>query len=170
LIILTIFQEVAMKRIIVSALTALSILCLSIPVTAKAATPEIANTTSYTEYYDDGSYSVITITEYEQSAISSVTSTKPGSKSYTHYVSGEAVWSYTINASFSYNGSSSSCTSVSDSYSISNSSWHIDSHSCSRSGNTAYGSVTMKKKVLGITTDTVSRSLSLSCSASGTLS
>ncbi len=139
--------------------------CCSMPVYAKE-----NETTSDTiiEYFDDGSYAIITITEYENI---SKASSKTASKTYTHKSSNdETLWTYTITGTFSYTGSSSTCTSVTDSYTISNDYWHMDSHSCSRSGNSAYGTVTMKRKFLGITTDTISRNLTLSCSATGVLS
>lgn len=155
-----------MKKYFISFFAAMSIICSCNSFSTKAATPDV-KTTSYTEYYDDGSYTVITITEY---ILASTTSVKQGSKTYNHVSSGNTVWSYTINGTFSYDGSSSSCTSVSDSYTINNNSWHLNSHYCWKSGNTAYGSVTMDYKILGITTNSVTRDISLSCSANGTLS
>lgn len=144
----------------------MSIICSCNSFPTKAASPDV-KTPSYTEYYDDGSYTVITITEY---ILASTPSLKQGSKTYNHASSGNTVWSYTINGTFSYDGSSSSCTSISDSYTINNNSWHLNSHYCWKIGNTAYGSVTMDYKVLGITTNSVTRDISLSCSANGTLS
>lgn len=120
------------------------------------------------EYFEDGSYAVITIIEELDNSRATV---KSGSKVYTYSGSnGETLWTYKITGTFSYTGSSSTCTAVSDSYTISNDNWHMSSHSCSKSGNTAYGTVTMKYKVLGITANTITRNISLSCSATGTLS
>ena len=118
------------------------------------------------EYFEDGSYLVTTITESVSRA-----STKSGSKTTTyHNSSNETQWTYKITGTFSYTGSSATCTAVSDSYTIVNDNWHMSSHSCSKSGNTASGTVTMKYKVLGITFDTVSDSLTLTCSSTGVLS
>ncbi len=98
-------------------------------------------------------------------------SVKTGSRTISHKDSdGTTLWTYKITGTFSYTGSTSTCTAVSDSYTISNDNWHMSSHSCSKSGNTANGTVTMKYKVLGITANTITRNISLSCSASGTLS
>ena len=144
---------------------AVLISCFSMPV--YAAEEKIVSSV-VTEYYDDGTYAVITITE---EAGNSRATTKKASKNYTYKNSdGDILWTYKITGTFSYTGSSSTCTAVSDSYTISNSSWHMDSHSTSRSGNTAYGTVTMKYKVLGVTFNTVSKDLSLTCSATGVLS
>lgn len=121
------------------------------------------------EYLEDGSYFEITINEDFNA---SRAYTKSGGKSVVYKNSnGDVQWTYTINATFSYNpGVSSTCTGVSDSYSISNDNWHIDSHSCWKSGNTAYGTVTMKYKFLGVTTQTVTKDISLSCDSNGNLS
>lgn len=157
-----------MKKLMISSLLTLFLL-VPYPTTVSHAENSTAVTSStITEFYDDNSYSIITITEYINN---SILSSKTGSKTITHFNSSdEQVWTYTITGNYTYNGSSSSCTSVSDSYSISNNNWHINSHSCWKSGNTAYGSVTMDYKLLGITINSVSKSLNLSCSPSGVLS
>ena len=79
------------------------------------------------------------------------------------------LWSYTLYGTFSYDGSSASCTDTDDDPVVYDTAWSVYSHSCYGSGNTAYGNVTMKKKIFGITTDTVTKNLTLSCSPTGTL-
>lgn len=155
------------KNILVSIILSLAVIvsCFSMPVYA-AEEKTVSSTT--TEYFDDGSYLVTTITE---EANNSRATTKTASKTATYKNSdGDILWTYKVTGTFSYTGSSSTCTAVSDSYTISNDNWHMDSHSTSRSGNTAYGTVTMKRKFLGITTSTVSKDLTLTCSATGVLS
>lgn len=155
------------KNIFVSLILTLAVMisCFSMPV--HAAEEEIV-TSTVVEYFDDGSYAVITITEVVNN---SRANTKTGSKTYTHTsANGETQWTYKLTGTFSYTGSSSTCTAVSDSYTISNDNWHMSSHSCSKSGNKASGTVTMKYKFLGITTDTVTKNLTLTCSATGVLS
>lgn len=83
--------------------------------------------------------------------------------------SGSVLWSFKITASFTYNGTTSSCTSASYSYTDS-SAWSLSNMSISRSGNTATGKVTAREKFLGITIYTAERTLTLKCSASGTVS
>ncbi|MBO5343433.1 MAG: hypothetical protein J6A57_03195 [Ruminococcus sp.] len=139
--------------------------CFALPASA---VNEEKTISSSVEYFDDGSCLVTTITE---EITNSRASTKTGNKTTTYRdADGNALWAYKITGTFSYTGSSSSCTAVSDSYAIYNDDWHMSSHSCSKSGNTAYGTVTMKRKFLGVTTDTITKNVSLSCSASGTLS
>lgn len=155
------------KNILISVILSLAVLvsCFSMPVYAAE---EKTITSVVTEYYDDGTYAVITITE---EAGNSRATTKKASKNYTYKDSdGTVLWTYKITGTFSYTGTSSTCTAVSDSYTISSDYWHMDSHSTSRSGNTAYGTVTMKCKFLNITTKTVTHDMQLSCSATGVLS
>ncbi len=155
------------KNIFISFILTVAVMisCFSMPV--HAAEEEIV-TSTVIEYFDDGSYLVTTITEEVNN---SRATTKTGSKTATHKNSdGETLWTYKVTGTFSYTGSSSTCTAVSDSYTISNDNWHMSSHSCSKSGNKASGTVTMKYKVLGITTKTVSKDVSLTCSATGVLS
>ena len=119
------------------------------------------------EKYDNGDYAVITITINENDNRGTVS----GSKTYTYKNSSNvAVWDYTINGTFTYNGTSSSCTSVSDEYSIHTSHWYNDGHSCWRSGNTAHGNVTMKYILFDVVINTITKNLTLSCSPSGDLS
>ena len=90
-----------------------------------------------------------------------------GSKPYTCYDSaGTALWKVTLYGTFTYTGSSATCTASSISTTIYDSSWSTGSRSASKSGNKATGSATMKKS----TVKSVPVSLSLSCSASGSLS
>lgn len=90
-----------------------------------------------------------------------------GSKPYTCYDSaGTALWKVTLYGTFTYTGSSATCTASSISTTIYDSSWSTGSKSASKSGNKATGSATMKQS----TVKSVPVSLSLSCSASGSLS
>ena len=90
-----------------------------------------------------------------------------GSKPYACYDSaGTALWKVTLYGTFTYTGSSATCTASSISTTIYDSSWSTGSKSASKSGNKATGSATMKKS----TVKSVPVSLSLSCSASGSLS
>lgn len=118
-------------------------------------------------YFEDGSYIVTTITEVQ----SRVAYSKNGTSTSTYYGSdGTAKWKVTLSGSFTYDGSSATCTSSSCSVIIYNNSWYTISKSASKSGNTAFGSATMGYKVLGITTNQVTRDISLTCDKDGNLS
>ena len=120
-------------------------------------------------YFEDGSY--IVISEITETTISRASNTKGGQKSATHYDSdGEAQWKATLDAQFTYTGSSATCTSSKITYTIYDSSWKITEATATKSGNKAMGNVTAKKYFLGIPTKTVEKAITITCSANGTLS
>lgn len=150
-----------MKRLI-SMLTLIAMLILFAPIYASA-----EQNNGETVYFEDGSYIVTTITEVQSRAAKG----KSGTKTSTYYVDdGTARWKVTLSGSFTYDGSSATCTSSSCSVIIYNNSWYTISKSASKSGNTAFGSATMGYKVLGITTNQVTRDISLTCDKDGNLS
>ena len=127
------------------------------------------STAATVEYFDDGSYIVITIAEQETALFAATT--KSGSKFVNYYNSdNEKVWTVTVYGSFSYTGTSSSCTASSVSYTIYNDSWKVKSATASRSANKAIGDFTCKFYLLGIPVKTVEQSVTLSCSSTGVLS
>lgn len=124
------------------------------------------------EYYEDGSYLITTLTQNYIVGIgllstrSSKTETKKG-----HYYdsNGAIVWTASITASFTYNGTTASCTTVSKSQTIYNNSWKCTSSSCYKSGATATGDFTFKHYVLGIPNKTINRTLTLTCDKNGNI-
>ncbi len=155
------------KKILISIIMIITVVgCF--PVSAIAAGEQTTENTTI-EYLEDGSYITTTIT---QTTISrSTTTSTAGTKTYTYYDSDdEKQWSYSIRGVFHYTGTSSSCVSVTDSYTITNDYWSMYGHSCSYSGKTAKGNITMRKKVLGIVTKTIDEEITLTCSATGVLS
>ncbi len=153
-----------MKKIISILLT--MVIVVMLPITAFASEDtSSSNENSYTTYFDDGSYSVTTITE------SLARSTKSGSKTTTVYNSSdEALWKVTVNGSFTYTGSSVTCTSASHSITIYNDDWYTYSQSSYKSGNKAIANVVMKRKFLGIVVETKEANLTLTCDVNGNLS
>lgn len=84
--------------------------------------------------YDDGSYALITI---ERTVSRSTTS---DSKAYVYFSpSGEKCFSYTLNASFTYDGKTSRADTCYSTVSIYSRDWVYEKHSEYVSGNTAYG-------------------------------
>lgn len=153
-----------MKKIM-SILLVMSILVM-FPITAFASEDtSSANKNTYTTYFDDGSYYVTTITE------SLTRSTKSGTKTTTHYnSSGEALWKASVNGSFTYTGSSVTCTSASHSVTIYEDVWYTYSQNSYKSGNKAIANVVMKRKFLGIVVETKEANLTLTCDVNGNLS
>ncbi len=126
---------------------------------AETAQPEI-------EYFSDGSY-MITEIETENSCKSTVSK----SKTTKYYDSSNNLqWKATLTATFSYNGSTSSCTSSSVSHTIYDNAWRNTYSSASKSGNTATGEFTFKHYVLGIPVKTVNKTLTLTCDKNGNVS
>lgn len=126
-----------MKKIVSILLSLVTL--LSVSLTALAAdTPQIM-TNREVITFDNGDYATIETIIDDVSVMSNERASRSSSKTYTYRNSaGSTLWSFTLKASFSYNGSSS-VTRASTSYSISNSSWSCDDHYATESGNTAYG-------------------------------
>ncbi|MDE6761675.1 MAG: hypothetical protein K2J90_13530 [Lachnospiraceae bacterium] len=104
-------------------------------------------------------------------SIYATTKTKSGKKTVSYQNSkGNVLWSFTLSANFTYNGSSATCTSVSTSKTINDTAWKLSNITKSKSSNVAKGSVTAKECFLGIPFNTVTENLQLKCSANGTLS
>lgn len=116
---------------------------------------------------ENGYYVVVEIVSVENRS----TSIKSGSKVYTcKDSSGVEQWRATLYGTFTYTGTSATCTSSGCTTSISNSSWYEISKSAGKSGSSATAEVTMGEKILGITINRESISMKLTCSATGTLS
>ena len=120
-----------------------------------------------TIYLENGDYILVELMEGMSRSIYS----QSGSKSYTCYDSdGVAKWQAVLKATFIYTGSSSTCTDASCDITIYDSSCYLISKNASRSGNTAYGTVTVGRKILGITHDQNTINLTLTCDVNGNLS
>lgn len=154
------------KKIIALLLALISVLSCS--VFAFAADDGQTAENEYVEYFDDGSYLVATVTYEETLARASTVS---GSKKGVLYNSdGEALITFVLQGSFSYTGSSATCTSSSVSYNVHNSSWKVTSATASKSGSTAIGDFTAKRYLLLVPVETKTVAIKLSCSSTGVLS
>lgn len=125
----------------------------------------------YIEVLEDGSYYHITVIEDSVSS-SRATQTISGSKHMTYYDADNiAQWKFTVHGTFQFiPGSSAGCASSSYSVDIYDSSWKNTAASAYASGNHAIGDATFKKYVLSIPTQTENVSITLTCTAYGTLS
>ena len=152
-----------MKKIIFCLLIGL-FMCLPTNVSANEKT---INSTSI-EYLDDGSYYVVLIEEVR--SLTRATSTKTGTKT-TKYVdtSGKTVWQVSVTGKFSFNGTSSSCTSSSVNATSYTSNWVISNKKTSKNGSTATASATAKRYYSGSLIDTKSKTVTLTCTANGIL-
>lgn len=120
------------------------------------------------QYLDDNSYFESVITT-DGNALSR--SSKTSSKTTTYYnADDEAMWYAKVTGTFSYNNSTSSCTSATASAGSYHDLWKISDKSASRSGNTAKATVTAKHYYLMVPIDTVTKTVTLSCDKYGNLS
>lgn len=148
-----------MKRI-VSFVLAFVLMIGVLPICGNAAEIE-------TIYFEDGSYATIEITEN----LARASGSKSGTKTYNYYNSSNVKqWKAVLTGSFTYTGSSATCTSSGMDVTIYDSDCYVVSKSASKSGNTASGTATVGEKLLGVTITTVPVSLTLKCDANGNLS
>lgn len=127
---------------------------------------ENSNTTEIV-YLEDGSYLVI---ETIQSMARS-NDTTSGFKRITGVdTDGVTRWRAILTGSFTYDGTTATCTDSSVTTYVYASNWYEVSKTAGKSGNTATGSVTMGRTVLGITVAKETYNMTLTCSANGTLS
>lgn len=139
-----------------------SVLCFPVGAT------ELTERTEVTiEMLDNGDSIKTYITYYETNTRAA---TKSGSKT-SEYVNsdGEVMWSVTVYGTFTYNGTTSSCTSVSHSTTAPGSSWSIKSSSSSKSGYCASATATATHKQI-FTSQDYTRTVNLYCSPYGILS
>lgn len=153
-----------MKRTVLIVLLA-ALLASSFPMTGHAM--DMYDESRVVQVFDDGSYIEETLCVVRTRASGTVS----GNRERTYYGSdGSSDWMVVLSGSFSYNGTTASCTSASCSVSIYDTAWYTVSKSAWKSGNTAYASASIGEKVLGVTVREVPVSLSLSCDANGNLS
>ncbi|MCH5191557.1 MAG: hypothetical protein J1F23_05265 [Oscillospiraceae bacterium] len=131
--------------------------------------PEVS-TETFTEYFDDGSYLVTTVSSSEITTMS--VAIKSGSKSSHYYSSkNEELWVVTVHGTFSYNGASATCTESSVSYKVYDDfDWKVTSAIASKSGANAIGNFTVKHYFTFVPVKTIERTVTLNCSKSGVLS
>lgn len=140
--------------------------------TAKAATASPSQ--SEIILLENGDYLETTITDVPaiSSGISTMSTTQTVTKTKTTYYknsSGTTLWSLSIRATFTYNGSTSKCTSCSHSTTCPGKTWKIKSVSSSKSGNSATAKATATQSGLIFSQD-FTRSVTISCSKNGTVS
>ena len=117
-------------------------------------------------YLDNGDYITVEISQTASRA-----TTVKNSKTYTYRNnSGDELWRAVLSGTFTYNGSTATCTASSCDVTISNSAWSVSSKTVGKSGGTATTELTMVKKFIGITIDTETLSMSLTCSPTGVFS
>lgn len=149
-----------LKRICAVLLTALLCVCVSIPAFAADENSRVVSRT--VEQYDNGAYAVITV--YDNTTARG--GTKNGRKDFDYYESGSLAWTFTVYGSFSYNGSSATCTAASATCDIRDSGWKLTSNEAYPSGSAAIAKGVMQKKSTG---KRVYPTVTLTCTPNGVL-
>lgn len=156
-----------MKKVVSVLLIVMIMFSLNVPAFA---VENIDNENTVIEYLEDGSCFITTITVVEENS-TYATNTKTFTKTISYKdEDGIVCWKATLTATFRYTGSSATCTDADVTYTVSNSKWKITSATASKSGNTATADVTAKRYTLGIPFKTVDRTITMTCSANGTIS
>lgn len=165
------------KRIFSIILTFLFVLALTPSVFAANDIELNDQNTTEVLYLDNGSYITITLITQDVSTLSlastnSASFTKTGNKVVScNDKNGNLEWEYTLFAEFSVvEGISATCTSATYTQTIYANDWSFSNGNATKSGNTAYGVGTFKRKVLFITTNTSNIDISISCDVYGNLS
>lgn len=147
----------------ISVFLVLVMLLVMLPVRAEAA--QIVETEI--EYLPDGGYIETVVTE----SVSRASGTKTGTKTKRFVdTDGEEKWAIQLQGTFSYNGTSASCTNAVCNVTVSANNWYVVSKAASKSGAVATANVTMGQKVLGITIAKNAYELTLTCDKNGNLS
>ena len=118
--------------------------------------------------YEDGSYTVVTLTYDFSSVVSEKAAVKKtsGVKEYVHYNKDDLpLWTFRVHGSFEYYGSSAKSTNADYSQSVHASIWSFVSASAYCSGASAIATGNFKQGIIPIST-----TISLTCSADGVLS
>lgn len=153
-----------MKKVLSFLFIVLIVFCVSINACASS------DAITTVEYFEDGSCieTTIVVKEYISTYATQV---KKVEKSISYKdEDGIVCWKATLTATFRYTGSSATCTESDVTYTVSNSKWKITSATASKSGNTATADVTAKRYTLGIPVETLNRTITMTCSANGTIS
>lgn len=156
-------------------LTMLYLTAFACPINAASQSVKTAtadNSVTWTEVTSDGYTLVYTITQdnFLSNTQSRAAQTVSGSNTVTVKDGSTTLYTLSVHATFSVNvGVSATCTGCSYTYSIKNSSWHFDSATATKSGNTATATGQFHKEVLFITTQTKTSTVRLTCDKNGNL-
>jgi hypothetical protein len=146
----------------------LMLLLLYIPISNVNALENAQQNTYIEKTFDDGSYIEITI-EYDDLYTRSTT-TKSKTATYKSE-NGTSLWSVTVKGTFTYDGSTSICTSSSVSTNNYSTSWKLSNAKSWKSGITANASVTAKQYHQdGTVLRTINKTVKLTCDKNGNLS
>ncbi len=121
------------------------------------------------EYLGDGIYVETTIENSGISTYATNTITKTKTNKYKDS-KGTVLYTVSVTGTFTYTGTSSTCTKATVSATAPAGDWKVTSKSASKSGNKATGKATVKQYLRDQVVQTKYPSVTLTCSATGKLS
>lgn len=161
-----------MKKFFSLIFTFIVVICFAsiTPMETKAAQPA----SSTIEMLENGYYyeTIIIDVETEKSNSLRATSNTITKKKTTQFKnsSGTVLWSVSITATFTYDGSTSKCTSCTPSAKAYASTWSIRSVTSSKSGNSATATAVARQTAATGNTYDYTKSVTIKCSATGVVS
>ena len=163
-----------MKKVVTSVLCFMLVFVFMIsPVQAASLDTETIVISEDTEYFEDGSYAVVSIEEVvPEFMLYTETYTKTVTKKYTHYTADDEVsFTFSLTGKFEIvSGMSATCLSANYSYKTYDSHWDFRTGSARKSSNKAYGTGVFDYKMLTlVTTHTETVDLTLTAYYNGTV-
>lgn len=147
-----------MKKIIVALVLVFSLMAMP-----KAYALEKTNIT----YLENGYYIITTDMDYAPRSANTVSR---GRTNTVYNADDEKLYSITLNATFTYNGTSATCTSATPTAKVYATTWKNVSKTATKSGNKCTAQGVFSQYYNGHTIDTDSISVSITCSPTGVLS
>ena len=145
----------------------LAVLSVMVLIPVVAASAEQSTEPDEVIWLENGDYIIVTTQTISTYASGTITKNKHG----TYYGADDnPEWKVTLTGTFTYNGTSSTCTSSSCSVSIYDNHWYLVSKSAGKSGNTATATATLGYKSLGVTVGKRTYNLTLTCDKNGNVS
>ncbi|MGN0408775.1 MAG: hypothetical protein ACI4E3_00005 [Candidatus Fimousia sp.] len=121
-------------------------------------------------YFSDGSY-IVTVMESIDDNINLLSTTVTKSKKATYYnKDGVAKWYIKVTGTFTYGNGTSKCTNSTVTAASQSTTWKISSKSASKSGNKAIATATAKQYQNNSIIQTITKSVTLTCSSTGKFS
>lgn len=119
------------------------------------------------EVYFENGYYYETIIETFETPYRNTTTQGARKTTNCKNASGDIIWYVTVYGVYTYDGKTATCTSSSVIAESNVSSWEIDSKKTSRSGASATATAIAKQYLLGVCIDTVTKSVTLTCTPTG---
>ena len=167
------------KRTFILAIAVITVLAMAaVPCSAAVSSDKFQTDTVVAVTGDlDGLHFVTTIetdsttnAQSDSAVLKAASTTKTGSKSAKYYNGSSLLWYVKVTGTFSYNGSSATCTKASVTAASNNSYWKIGNKYSTKTGATATGTATAYRYFNGVVQQTIKRTVTLTCSKTGTLS